>query len=467
MTLKTTLLAGTVLGMSALAAGPAAAQATQGQIDALNKQIEALQAQVRTLADKVQKDVKAVDEKVSRMPNVSADGGRLRVRSADKAFDVAIRSRFHLDYGHWFPDNDNDTDYNDGFNVRRARLGVAGTVFGDWGFEFTGDFAGERGSDALLQAANISYRGLESWEFIVGLAKPKWGLEDSTSSNDIPFMERAPVVNIVTGNVGGADSRLLAGSQYSGERVFAAAYLTGARTGEVLGDDEGNVLGRVAVKAWEDNFGTLGIGATGAYKFAPQAPAGDAASLRFDDRPAIRIGANRDRVTRSGTIGDVDSAYAYGADLAFTYQSFWAGAEYYRFGAETDNAVATAATPVDPEYSGWYAAAGYVLTGERRGYRDGAWRGVTPAWPAGQNGVGAVELVARYSVVDLSDVGAFGSLNQGGLNGEETIWTFGVNWYANSAIRFMLNYLMIENDRPGALPDVETDAVGARVQFQF
>jgi len=472
MTFKTTLLAGTVIGAMALAAGPAAAQATQAQIDALNKQIQALQAQVKTLSDTVQKDIKKVDEKVAKLPNVSVDGGRLRVRSADKAFDTAIRARLHLDYGQYLNTEDVG-DVSDGFNVRRAFLGVAGKVYSDWGYEFTLNFADTRGGSVGIQAANLTYTGVDNWTFVAGVTQPKFTLDDSTSSNDIAFMERAPIINTLVG-IGGSDSRLAVGAAYSQGNIFAAAYLTGNQTGSSGAiDDQANLLGRLAAKVWEDNQGYFAIGASGVYQYEPQqtnltgtptnAAIAGSRTARYGDRPGIRIGGDPARLTRTTTITDIDSQYAYGSDVAFGYRSLWAAAEYYTFGASTGRL----SNADDPQYNGWYASAGYILTGERRGYKDGGFTGVKPSWPVGQKGFGAWEVAVRYSVIDLADTSAFGTVSQGSQAGEETSWTFGVNWYVNPAIRVMLNYVTAENDRLGTATDTELDAVAARLQFQF
>ncbi|MFM2041662.1 MAG: hypothetical protein RLY86_238 [Pseudomonadota bacterium] len=469
MTLKTILLAGSVIGTAALAAGPAAAQASQAQIDALNKQIQSLQEQVKTLGDTLNKEIKKVDEKVTKLPTVSVDGGRMRIRSADRANDMAIRARLHFDYGHWFPGDNNTNDYSDGFQVRRAFLGVSGTVMTDWGYEFTANFAGNRGGSSQIQAANITYRGIKDTVLIAGVSQPKFTLDDSTSSNDIPFMERASVNNILVG-IGGSDGRTMVGfttTQASG-KLFIAGYLTGELTGSTGNiDDQQNLLGRVAYKAFEDNNGALGIGFSGAYRYQMPTTAGanTARVYRFDDRPEIRIGGDTPRLTRSEEITFVDSVHAYGVDVAGHYRNFWAAAEYATFGASTD----IRSQYDDPEFSSWYASAGWIITGERRRYTLGEFAGVRPSWPLGQKGYGAWELAVRYSESDLLDEGArrSGTLATTSLAGEQTVWTLGVNWYVNSAVRVMWNYIIAENDRPGTRPDLETDALAMRVQFQF
>ncbi|MQP66641.1 hypothetical protein GE253_14990 [Niveispirillum sp. SYP-B3756] len=474
MTFKTSLLAGTMLGAAFIAA-PAMAQsagsASQAQLDALAQQIQALQGQLTSLKDSVAKDKVTTEKKLADLPKVTADGGRMRVQTADKKFDVALRARIHMDYGTWVHKDNYTTDATDGFQLRRAFLGVAGTVYKDWGFEFTGNFAGDRGGASQIQAANITYNGVKNTQVIMGVFQPKFTLDDSTSSNDIAFMERSPINNIVVG-IGGSDSRTGVGISNKGDNYFVAGYVTGNATGTTGAiDDMVNLLGRAAYQFYANNEGGAGIGVSGVYQVTPQAAARTSATqitttASFGDRPGLRIGGNRTSLTSTGTISQIKGQWAYGADLGANFKNFWVAGEYYMFGADTEDRLPGTTTRnsfQDPEFDGYYVSAGYILTGERRTYKPGEWTGVKPAWPVGQNGFGAWELAARYSTVNLIDR-AGGVAGNG--TGEEKNWTIGVNWYVNNAIRFMLNYVNTTVDRPNGT-DQGLDAVALRMQFQF
>ncbi|HYC03936.1 MAG TPA: porin [Azospirillaceae bacterium] len=508
MTFKTTLLAGTVLGAAALVAGAASAQTaqrpattpaptvTQAQIEALNSQIQALQGQLQSLKDQVGKDVAAVNKRVSDAPTVTVAGGRPRFVSADKAFDVALRARLHLDYGYWFPDNvtagaldlpGNQIDLPDGFNTRRAYIGVAGKVFNDFNFELTADFSNDRGAGGRLQAANVSYTAIPGWTIDVGAMQPPFTLEDSTSSNDIPFIERSAPVNLATSLVA-SESRLALGFKNSGDRHFVSAYLTGDTLAASGGDDQHAVIGRAAFLAATSPDFDLGIGVTGGHLFEPRQTAGGAQvaannvrNLSLSERPETRIGGGAYRMVSTGNI-DSDSFSVYGGDVAFTFKNFWVAGEYYQY--EFERRVALGAFD-DPSFDGYYVAAGWFITGERRPYniKGGNFQGPKVQWPfrtSGGYGPGAWELAARYSVIDLVDLdGGVGvttplanvtptsGFRTGGTPGEQEVITLGLNWYLNSAVRLMFNYQMMEADRPGTQPTDETDAITARLQFQF
>jgi phosphate-selective porin OprO/OprP len=75
-------------------------------------------------------------------------------------------------------------------------------------------------------------------------------------------------------------------------------------------------------------------------------------------------------------------------------------------------------------------------TGEHRPYdkAQGEFGRVVP-----KSRRGAIELLARYSTMDLN------ALDAGVKGGEEAVTTLGVNWYANANVRIMANYLFVNN----------------------
>jgi phosphate-selective porin OprO and OprP len=101
------------------------------------------------------------------------------------------------------------------------------------------------------------------------------------------------------------------------------------------------------------------------------------------------------------------------------------------------------------------------VTGERRGYGNGIFRGLTPGGPDR----GAWELAARYSTLDLEDAGFQG--------GRQDNVTLGVNYYANANVRFMLNYILVDVSDSGAtvdgivVGDQSPNILIGRVQYHF
>ena len=94
----------------------------------------------------------------------------------------------------------------------------------------------------------------------------------------------------------------------------------------------------------------------------------------------------------------------------------------------------------DPQFEGWYAYGSYFLTGENRAYRSTGFQRLRPFRNFLDNGgLGAWELAARYSTLDLASRGidnADAPIKGTRLNN----LTFALNWYWNpmTLMRFTL-----------------------------
>lgn len=113
----------------------------------------------------------------------------------------------------------------------------------------------------------------------------------------------------------------------------------------------------------------------------------------------------------------------------------------------------------NPDFYGWYAGVSYALTGEHRQFnrRDHYYGALLPKSPFSLSGGGrgAWELLARYSMTDLTD----GTLDGGRI----TRWTGGLSWVPSAPWRVEINYgystLERSRERGG------THAITARVQW--
>ncbi len=93
----------------------------------------------------------------------------------------------------------------------------------------------------------------------------------------------------------------------------------------------------------------------------------------------------------------------------------------------------------------------WILTGESRAY-NGTLGNVTPTHPAG-----AVELLARYSDLDLNDAGIEG--------GYQHDWTLGANYYFGKHFKVQANYVKAHSRRAGV--EVDPNAFEMRAQVMF
>lgn len=465
MTLRNILLAGTALGAATIFAAPSlAASTSQAELDALKAQIEALQRKVDDVQIQHGTAIKSLEERKSDV-EVSLKDGRPVFKSADGNFTFGITGRAHLDVGGYSMSDTDKTNMiaatgnadapRGNANFRRARVGFNGTFAKDFGYNIEFNF-GDSGteSNARLYEAALTYKGIDGVNLIVGATKPKMTLDDSTSSNDITFIERATAVNLAISPAAG-EARMTAGGTYNNDNLFGAAYYTMGSAGAGTGQDDydaSNVVGRLAYATSPKEGVNVHIGASGSHSF--NLP-GD--NMRFRDRPELRVDA--DRYIDANLAGQADTVTVYGPELAVNYGPFRAQGEYYRYDVSR-----LAGSDVD--FDAWYLQASWILTGESYRYdiKKAAYSGVKPANPFGfgGGGAGAWEIAARYSQADLNDTanGIFG--------GEQRIMTAGVNWYVNNNLRFMLNYVDVDvDDRGAAQLDFGHQAVALRTQFSF
>ena len=117
----------------------------------------------------------------------------------------------------------------------------------------------------------------------------------------------------------------------------------------------------------------------------------------------------------------------------------------------------------DQDFDGYYVQASWFLTGEERPYRKdrGGYDSVKIKNNAfsKEHGLGAWELAARISNLDLTD----GAVDSGELDD----MTLGVNWYLNPNTKVMVNYIVADLDPAGGGAEGTTDILEFRVQFAY
>jgi phosphate-selective porin OprO/OprP len=110
----------------------------------------------------------------------------------------------------------------------------------------------------------------------------------------------------------------------------------------------------------------------------------------------------------------------------------------------------------DATFSGWYVGGSWAIAGRQRKYarHTGSFGALRP-----RSDWGAVELVARYGKLDLTDNGLSG--------GEESNTTIGVNWVWRHNWRLMTEYVKVDAE-PNSDGIAESPSiVQARVQVGF
>jgi phosphate-selective porin OprO/OprP len=498
-----------------LALAPAAHAQTapsKGQIDALQQQIQLLQQQLQALQTQVTQTQAqaqataaaqaATAQKVAAAAP-AADGPkvtetathRFGLSSADGRNTIQLTGRVQFDAGDYLnyePGKGNTVrDLSSGVNARRARLGVVGKFDQDWGYGLIYDFGGS--SDTLtntnsgaptsgIQNAYIQYNGFKGATIEGGYLDLPITLDEATSSNDIMFLERAASVNIAN-LIAAGDFRSAFGGHWSNDRLWLGAYFSGPTSGSAhtigaLGGsaNQTGIAGRVAYQVLNAPDYTLHIGGDVESLINPP-HAGGFRSITLSDRPELRIDPTS--FLSTAAINNVSGATTYEAELAGGYKSFFVQGEYFHYTVDRD-------TLSSLDFDGAYAEASWTITGEHRKYNTStaAYGGIVPDHPFsfgadGFTGLGALELAARYSYVDLNDdfqSGKTAASTGGVAGGFQRVYTAGINWYPNSNIRFMLDYLHGDISKAQATSGsvalgtpigAKFDAIALRSQFAF
>jgi len=434
---------------------------------------------------------------------VTMPGNRPTICTADNLNCVSLTSRVHFDAGGYnYRPNTAATApqrLDDGVNVRRARIGVIGKFLGDWNYALIYDFGGASdgfastasvggtavgflpgGALSGIENAYLSYTGFKPFGGKLaiegGVMDLPYTLDEASSSNDIPFMERA-ASGIAATNIAAGDFRSTVGARWYTDTFWAGAYATGPTTGAIHSASSVNppgtteqfgVVARAAGQIVSGKDYSLHIGGDAQWLIQPphNLIAGTQ-TLTLSDRPELRIDPTT--LVSTGALAGVSGAQVYSAEAAATYGPLFFQGEYFWFNVERN---AFAPLP-SLKFQGGYAEATYILTGESRHYNpaSASYGGVVPANPFSLTGGGwgAWEIAGRYSTMDLND--RLGTAS-GVAGGRQTIYTLALNWYVNSNVRLMFDYLhgdVAKQVSPTVFTDAgaKFDAFAMRTQVAF
>lgn len=403
------------------------------RIDSLENELRELRAQMQ-MRDSRLAELESSSEGMGDMPVF--DSRKLQISSRDGSWSIRFGGRLMLDAFLADAEVTGGADTSGaGAEIRRARFFAKGKVAGDWKYKLQIDFAGNAVS---VKTATISTK-IAGLTATFGNDKEPMGLEELTSSKYITFMERSLVNEAFAPGRNLGASLSTGGDNYS---VRAGLYTNGIDNGSDAATTDWALTGRVTYAPIAEKTEVVHLGASASYR-------------GFDDNtgPRIRL-RNFHNGTRYVSTANMaaEGQMTFGLEAAAVFGPFSAQGEYY---TSTFEGNGTGAADVD--YDGWYVFASYFVTGESRAYKaaSGEFSRV--------KGEGAIELAARYEVVDMEDTG-FGSDAS-----ESTAWTLGVNYYFNPYVRAMLNYGSAEYDFTAASGsnDVEVDYVATRLQLDF
>ncbi|MEO8670412.1 MAG: porin [Tahibacter sp.] len=269
-------------------------------------------------------------------------------------------------------------------------------------------------------------------DFRFGQAKSAVGFDEgATGSGATTFIERAlPVQAVNQGRRIGVD--------WSYEKIPGWLLYAGLLRGDLNGDNDGHTTVARAVfnpVKSESEVVHLGVAAS--------------AEQRDDEIARVRVRPEANltpiRLIDSGNLSHTDRIDRVGLEGAWKSGPWSVQSEYLTLDARRDGLA-------DYRADGFYVYGSWVLTGESRAYKSGAFGNVKPA-----HDYGAVEVALRYSTLDLNDGTVHG--------GKEHDWTLGVNWYVGQHLKLQANYIRAFSDK-GALA-LDPTIVDLRAQVYF
>ena len=361
----------------------------------------------------------------SEAKKITTDEGVLVLDSENGKFKYQLDARLYLDAAYYM-DDDEIIDFHSGSEVRRMRFALKVTMWHNWLAEIDVDVAD---LEIDINDAFIGYQGVENMLFRVGQFRSPFSLEELTSSRYVSFIERALPNAFAPGRLMGIAASRWGKNWQASAGIFAEeAGVIDEETGE--DSDEGfSLIGRFSIAPLLKDNKVFHLGVAYAYR-TPEVFSED--RVRFRAYPESKI--SKIRLLTTGKVKHVDHFNLLGLEAAFQAGPFHLQAEYI-----TTN-VSRIADSGEPNYSlsGGYVYGSFFLTGDSMPYYadQGEFGRVIPKKKGG-----AVELLARYSWIDLND------LEAGIEGGKGNNFTLGINWYVNPNVRFMLNYIKVNNDK--------------------
>jgi len=352
----------------------------------------------------------------------------LGIKSKDGNTTAQFTGRIHMDYRNYSPDyaSGQTTDgYQDAMEMRRGRFGVRGQIAKDFKYQLLANFGNDVGASSTSSTIDefwVNYDANPAAQVQFGTFKMPFSLEQLTSSNNIDFMERSLV--------GQNDSELIpakeTGVMIHGVPATGFTYALAASRGRANKSatvDGADIIGRVTTNIAEviqnkDFVAHLGA----AYSTGNIKTGVTAASGRTEARNQSGW------FTGSAMSGETERT-RQGLEAAFAWKNIKLQGEQFNFKYDPT-------TGSDQEIKGHYVQAVYNLTGESHNYKNGVFNWIKPNTAVTSGGPGAWQVAVRASEFNAEDISV-----ATGKSNRATAMTYGVTWFWNDNVRFMLNYV--------------------------
>jgi phosphate-selective porin OprO/OprP len=389
---------------------------------------QSVEQRISILERKLEIADEAAATKAKEAAKTTADKDGFLLKSADGTFGLKFSALVQAD-GRFFIEDKTGTGV-DQFLLRRVRPTFTGTLWKDFDFRITPDFANN--SATSLYDAYIDVKTFPV-KLRVGKFKPPVGLERLQSAQDLAFVERGYPTALVPSRDTGLQ---LFGEVFGGKLGYQASFTNGVAdgaVGETDANDGKEGAARVFATPFKDNPGLLqglGVGIAGTYAGAQRTLA------------TYRTPGQLTAFTPGGTATGDGEHYRISPQAYWYYGPFGSLAEYVQSSQETR--VGTG--PLNKiTHEAWQIYTTYVLTGEETSFK-----GVKPTnnFDPKAGGWGAWEVAGRFQRLDIDpDVYRLGIAAANTSIQRATAWSAGLNWYLNRNLKFVADYEQTEFDK--------------------
>lgn len=356
--------------------------------------------------------------------------------------ELALGGNFAYDANRFSGDGYNGAPLEDDDGWRRRELGLSLKRKGVYDFGATFDFEAKAWNDVALRVESKALFGRDAGKLRVGQMKLPLGFEGNTATRSVAFMENSlPTQAFYQGRRSGIDWAFERDRYIVNAGYFFESDLQGNNKGDTA-------AARVAWTPFKQAGHVLHLGVSA----AQERPDSEVNGLGVTVQPSARWRAKPEasltavRLVDSGTLTRVERIDRGGVEALWIQGPWSLQGEYLR--------QKTTREPGLPSYSadGAYVFGSWLATGESRPYSAG---NVGNPKPKGK--YGALELLARYSRIDLDSDGIAG--------GRQHDWTLGANWYLAQNFKFQANYVKVDAER-GAV-SASPDVFELRAQLHF
>jgi len=315
------------------------------------------------------------------------------------ADDLDIEGRLMFDYSQYDGVN-NRNRMAEQWYIRRTKIDIAHNNAMGWEAKIELDYDSEK-NEMTLQEAFIDIELAHEWKLVIGKHKESFGIENTTSSNNISTLERSMVTDAFSpGRNNGISLEGGSNSFYTQIGLFSTVTDENDKTHHAI-------TARAISTPINTNQHLLHLGASASFR--------NMAMQEYQIDESMQIYRAR-KIIESATFNP-ENVSTYATEAAFIYQRASAQTEYFE-----QHINDTEHNEKTTTLSGYYILFSLFLTDHHRNYKNGAFKGMPSSTK------NAWELAARYSHIDTYE-------NYEGVNANGTTLT--LNYYYNDDIRIM------------------------------